>query len=331
MTERQRVAWGAAVVAAVVVLGTVGYMMIEGLTFLDALFQTVITITSVGYSEPDGGYSRAGEAFTIAVIVLGVGAAFFTAVTALEMGIEELVGGRRRERREARMIGRLKGHAIVCGYGRVGSSVATRLASHGIDLVVVDGDEPRIETARASGYAVVRGNATHEDVLSAAGLDRARVLIASVHLDSDNLSIVLSARAREPDLYILARASEREAERRLRLAGADRVITPPEVGAERLAALVLHPGLTEFVDIAAGGTLFEFRVEEMSVKEGSAVAGTSLADARIRTETGASVLAIRHTDGTATTNPPAETVLRPGEILVAMGTVDQLRALEMLV
>lgn len=229
------------------------------------------------------------------------------------------------------MIARLKGHAIVCGYGRVGSSVATRLASRGIDLVVVDGDEPRIETARASGYAVVRGNATHEDVLSAAGLDRARVLIACVHSDSDNLSIVLSARAREPDLYILARASEREAERRLRLAGADRVITPPEVGAERLAALVLHPGLTEFVDIAAGGTLFEFRVEEMTVNPAAALAGVTLASARVRSETGASVLAIRHTDGSVTTNPPADMLLTPGETLVAMGTVDQLRALEDLV
>ena len=331
MSERLRVASGAAVVAAVVVLGTVGYMLIEGLNFLDSLFQVIITITSVGYAEPDGGYSRAGEAFTIAIIVFGVGAAFFTAVTALEMGIEELVGGRRLQRREAKMIARLKGHAIVCGYGRVGSSVAGRLAARGIDLVVVDGDEPRIDTARAIGYAVVRGNATHEDVLSAAGLDRSRVLIACVHSDSDNLSIVLSARAREPDLYILARASEREAERRLRLAGADRVITPPEVGAERLAALVLHPGLTEFVDIAAGGTLFEFRVEEMTVSDDAPVDGTTLATARIRTETGASVLAIRHADGVVTTNPPADTMLRAGETLVAMGTVDQLRALEKLV
>ncbi len=157
------------------------------------------------------------------------------------------------------------------------------------------------------------------------------MLIACVHSDSDNLSIVLSARAREPDLYILARASEREAERRLRLAGADRVITPPEVGAERLAALVLHPGLTEFVDIAAGGTLFEFRVEEMTVSDDAPVDGTTLATARIRTETGASVLAIRHADGVVTTNPPADTMLRAGETLVAMGTVDQLRALEKLV
>jgi len=331
VNDRQRVAWGAVVVAAVVVVGTAGYMALSDLTVLGGLYQTVITITSVGFSEPSGGFSPTGQAFTIGVIVLGLGAAFYTAVTALEIGIDEMVGGRRQERREAGMIARLDGHAIVCGFGRVGTSVANRLAAQNVDLVVVDDADARIDIARALGFPVVQGDATHEDVLSAAGLERARVLIACVHSDAENLSMVLSARAREPDLYILARASELEAERRLKLAGADRVITPPEVGAERLAALVVHPGLTEFIDIAAGGTLFEFRVEELQVGYESPLAGRSLAEARIRTETGVSILAVRNIDGRATTNPPATTVIEPEDTLVAMGTVDQLGALGNLV
>jgi voltage-gated potassium channel len=229
------------------------------------------------------------------------------------------------------MIARLEGHAIVCGYGRVGTSVADRLSARDIELVIVDDLEPRIESARARGYATVRGDATHEDVLSAAGLDRARVLIACVHSDSDNLSVVLSARVRQPDLYILARASDTDAERRIKMAGADRVITPPEVGAERLAALVLHPGLTEFVDIAAGGTLFEFRVEELTVGATSELAAMPLAESRIRTKVGTTILAVRHVDGKITTNPPPSMSIAAGDVLVAIGTVDQLRALEKLV
>ncbi len=157
------------------------------------------------------------------------------------------------------------------------------------------------------------------------------MLIACVHNDSDILSIVLSARVRQQDLYILARASDLDAERRIRMAGADRVITPPEVGAERLAALVLHPGLTEFVDIAAGGTVLEFQVEEMTIAKASQLAGLTLAEARIRNQVGVTVLAVRHADGRVTTNPPASIELSADDVLVAIGTDEQLRALEKLV
>jgi voltage-gated potassium channel len=136
---------------------------------------------------------------------------------------------------------------------------------------------------------------------------------------------------RQPDLYVLARASDQDAERRIKMAGADRVITPPEVGAERLAALVLHPGLTEFVDIAAGGTLFEFRVEELSVGPASELAGRTLAESRIRTRVGASILAVRHANGEVTTNPSPTLTLNSDDVLVAMGTAEQLMELEKLV
>lgn len=329
--QRQRIRWGSVLFLMIVIVGTVGYMIIEDLDPLAATYLTITTITTVGFSEPPGGFSHAGQAFTIGVMLFGVGGALFTVVAAFEVLIDEMVGGRRRQRREERMIARLNGHAIVCGYGRVGTSVAQRLAARDTELVIVDESEERIDTARALGMATVRGDATHEDVLSAAGLDRCRVVISCVHSDSDNLSVVLSARARRPDLYILARASDLGAERRLKLAGADRVITPPEVGAERLAALVLHPGLTEFVDIAAGGTLFEFRVEELEIGPSSDLAGRTLADSQIRSRVGASILAVRHASGVVTTNPPPTMPMAEGDTLVAIGTADQLLGLEKIV
>lgn len=228
------------------------------------------------------------------------------------------------------MIAKLQGHTIVCGYGRVGTSVAQRLVAHDVDVVVVDDDDERITNARDDGFVTVRGNAIQEDVLTAAALERARVLVACVHSDSDNLSIVLSARVRKPELYIVARASDLEAERRIKMAGANRVITPPEVGAERIAALVLDTGLTEFVDIATGGMLLEYRFEEMEITPGSELAGKTLAESQLRTRVGATVLAVRHADGRVTANPSPIMPLRAQDVLVAIGTAEQLEQLQKL-
>lgn len=228
------------------------------------------------------------------------------------------------------MMAKLEGHTVVCGYGRVGSSVAARLATSSVDLVVVDIDEERVEHARANGLAAIRGDATEEDTLTDAGLDRAGAVIACVHSDSDNLSIVLSARVRVPALNVLARASNLDAERRLKMAGANRIVTPPEVGAERLAALLLNSGLTDFVEIAGRNTLLELRVEEIALEPGSELVGKSLADSRIRSKVGTTILAIRHLDGTVTSNPPPTVPLASNDILVAIGTADQLEQLDKL-
>ena len=226
------------------------------------------------------------------------------------------------------MIAKLEGHTVVCGYGRVGSSVAARLVASNVDLVVVDIDEERAEAARTNGIATVRGDATEEDTLTDAGLDTAASVIACVASDSDNLSIVLSARVRKPDLNVLARASNTDAERRLRMAGADRIVTPPEVGAERLAALLLNSGLTDFIEIAGRNTLLELRIEEVALNEGSDLIGKSLAESRVRTKVGATVLAVRHGDGTVMSNPSPNVPLAPNDIVVAIGTADQLKDLE---
>jgi len=328
MSERQRLRIALLVLGAIVLVGALGYMVIEDLGVIDAFYETAITITTVGYAEPAGGLSEAGRAFTIFLILGGVGSVFFTATVALEMFIDEIVGGRRRRRQEERMIAKLAGHTIVCGYGRVGSSVAARLAAGGVELVVVDVDEERVQVAQEAGLVAVRGDATSEDVLTEAGLDRAGVVIACVASDSDNLSIVLSSRVRVPELYVLARASDTDAERRLTMAGANRIVTPPEVGAERLAALVLNSGLTDFVEIAGRDRTLELRVEEIHLGAGSELVGKSLADSQIRSRLGTSVLAIRHLDGTVTSNPSPTKPLQANDILVAIGTAEQLEQLE---
>ena len=319
-----------AVLGSVIVIGTIGYMVVEDLGFLDALYETAITITTVGYAEPAGGLSQGGRLFTVLLVLGGVGSVFYAAAVGLEMFIDEIVGGRRRLRQEERMIAKLEGHTIVCGYGRVGASVAARLAQSDVHLLVVDTDEERVEQARAAGIAAIRGDAIEEDTLTDAGLDRAGAVIACVHSDSDNLSIVLSSRVRRPEMTVLARASSLEAERRLKMAGADRIVTPPEVGAERLAALLLNSGLTDFIEIAGRNTLLKLRVEEVALSAGSELIGKSLADSRIRSNVGTTILAIRHGDGTVTSNPSPSVPLADKDILVAIGTAEQLEQLEKL-
>jgi len=316
------------VVGVIVLIGALGYMLIEDLGVVDAFYETVVTITTVGYTEPAGGLSETGRVFTVFLILGGVGSVFYTATVALELFIDEVSGGRRRQRQEEKMIAKLEGHTVVCGYGRVGSSVAARLVASNVDLVVVDIDEERVEAARAAGIATVRGDATEEDTLTDAGMDNAAAVIACVASDSDNLSVVLSARVRKPDLTVLARASNTDSERRLKMAGADRIVTPPEVGAERLAALLLNSGLTDFIEIAGRNTLLELRVEEITLGEGSDLVGKSLAESQIRTRFGATVLALRHGDGTVTSNPSPNVPLALNDVVVAIGAADQLEQLE---
>lgn len=330
MSERQRLGIALLVLGSFIVVGALGYVIIEDLSLVDAIYESVITITTVGFAEPAGGLSEAGRIFTVVLVLGGVGSVFYTAAVALELFIDELVGGQRRLRQEERMIAKLSGHTIVCGYGRVGSSVAARLAASDIALVVVDVDEELADQARSDGLLAVRGDATEEDVLTEAGLERAKALVACVHSDSDNLAIVLSARVRVPELNLLARASNTDAEHRLKLAGANRIVTPPEVGAERLAELVLNTGLTDFVEIAGRNTLLQLRIEEIALAPDSELVGSSLANSRIRSRAGTTILAIRHTDGTVTPNPSPDVPLSADDVLVAIGTADQLEQLEKL-
>jgi voltage-gated potassium channel len=322
----RRLRFGLAALVGIIVAGTVGYIAL-GFPWLDALYQTVTTVATVGFREVQP-LSAGGQAFTIVLILVGVGTALFTFTQVLEVVVEgslQEVLGRRRMERE---ITRMSGHVIVCGFGRVGRNLAQYVTGAGQDVVVIDHDPARAAAAseERSGH-VVQGDATIDEVLKEAGIERARVLVTALNTDAANLFVTLTARSLRPDLFIVARARVESSEAKLTQAGADRVVNPQGIGGARMAAFVLQPHVAEFLDVVMHDGSLEFRLEEIPLPDQSPLAGRSLRDAHIRDSTGALILALRDATGEFTTNPPPETELCAGQILIAIGTDAQLRAL----
>ncbi|MDP8993261.1 MAG: potassium channel protein [Actinomycetota bacterium] len=305
--------------------GTIGYVML-GFGLLDAVYQTVTTITTVGFREVRP-LDTTGKVFTIFLILVGVGTALYTFTVALETLIDGHIRDLFGRRRMHRNIGRMSDHVIVCGWGRVGQSIARYISNADQELVVVDRD-PNVLVGIPHPY--VQGDVTEDEVLRAAGIERARVLVAALDTDAANLYATLSGRSLRPDLFIIARAHTDSSEPKLERAGANRVVNPQRIGGARMAALALQPHVAEFLDVVMHEGDLEFRLEEIPVPEGSDLAGRSLREAQIRDRTGALVLALRTEDGTFTTNPVPETQMCPGHILIAIGTAGQLEALEKL-
>ena len=318
----RRVRLGVGALSLVVVAGTVGYVLF-GFPLLDALYQTVTTVTTVGFREVRSFDARL-KAFTIALILVGVGTALYTFGVLLEALVEGQLRDMFGRRRMDREIAKMSGHVIVCGWGRVGHSIASFVQASGHDVVVVDRDPERYEQVP---YPRVLGDVTDDATLLAAGIERARVLVGALNTDADNLYMTLSGRALRRDLFIIARARTDSSEAKLVRAGADRVVNPQRIGGQRMAAFALHPHVAEFLDVVMHDGSLEFRLEEVAVPDGSPLAGSSIRDAHIRDRTGALVLALRDGDGVFTTNPPPETVIEPGQILIAIGTLSQLNAL----
>jgi voltage-gated potassium channel len=223
-----------------------------------------------------------------------------------------------------RQIAAMNAHVIVCGWGRVGRAIGEELRAAGADLVAIDIDPTRV--AEGDLPAVV-GDATEDRVLEQAGLARARALVAALSTDAGNLFVTLSARSLQPELFIVARARVEETEEKLRRAGADRVVNPQSIGGARIAAFVLQPNVTEFLDVVMHDRGLQFRLEEMLVPAHSSIAGLSIRDAHLRDRTGALVLALREEDGRFSTNPSPDTTIEPGQVLIAIGTPDELDAL----
>ncbi len=313
--------------ALVVVGGTAGCIAF-GLGPLDALYQTIVTITTVGSAAPRPLTSRAGEVFTIVLILLGVGTALYAFSSVLEVLIEghmrDLVRGRRMERQIASM----SGHVIVCGLGRVGREVASYLANAGRQVVVVDRDAERLAQVP---HPTVQGDVTDDATLLRAGVERAGSLVAALDTDADNLFVTLASRTMRPDLQIIARARSDSSEPKLRRAGADRVVNPQQLGGDRMAAFVTQSHVVDFIDVVMHDGSLEFRLEEFSVSPSSPLAGSSIGAFRLRDRTGALVLAIRRPDGSFVTNPSAEQVIESEDVLIGVGTAEQLRALAALV
>ncbi|HEY6507908.1 MAG TPA: potassium channel protein [Vicinamibacterales bacterium] len=306
--------------------GTLGYVLIEGWSAWDGLYMTVTTVATVGFREVHP-LSRSGEAFTLLLIVTGVGTAFYT-VTLLANLI--VAGGWQRhldERRLKHMLEDLKDHFIVCGYGRIGSLIVEELHRQGVPLVVVERDPERVAKIRERGWAAVAADASHEDVLVRVGIHRARGLIAAVGTDAENVYAVLTARVVRPDLFIIARVESDDAEHKLRRAGADRVISPYHIGASHMAQSALRPAVVDFVQLATSSGHLDLSMEQVRIQERSGLVGQTIVDAGIRQKFGVIIVAIRRADGTMDFNPSPDSTIRTGDEMVVLGRPQSVKAL----
>jgi voltage-gated potassium channel len=291
---------------------------------MEAIYMTVITVTTVGYREVGGQPSNGEQIFTIVIITTGVSTVLYT----FTLGVQTVVEGQLREfvgrRRMNKVIEGFRDHTIVCGLGRVGQTVVDDLVSHGETVVIID-ENP--EHVRDVHHPVVVGDATLDSTLRSAGVENARALIAALEGDAENLFVTLSARTINRELFIVARARAGESVAKLSRAGADRVVNPQDLGASRMASFVVQPHVAEFVDVVMHERSHEFRISEYQLTPSCWLVGQQVGDARLRDRTEALVLAVRTNDGTFITNPEPGVTLAVGDVLIVVGTNEGLAGL----
>jgi voltage-gated potassium channel len=319
--------FAAVLLTSIVAGGTIGYMLIEGWNAWDAFYMTVITVTTVGYREVHD-LSRAGQAFTILIIVSGVGAALYSFTLLAAVVVEGGLPKRFQRRRAARMLETIRDHFIICGYGRIGSLIAAQFRRQNVPYVIVERNEQRHQLAIDEGGLAVEGDASREDVLKKVGIDRARGLIAAVSTDAENVYAVLSARVLRPDLFIIGRAENEDASEKLKHAGANRVISPYHIGAVQMAQTALRPAVVDFIALATSSDNVELAIEEITVAPGSALADRSLLESNLRQRFSIIVIGIQRGDGRMEFNPEPDTSIKSGDKLVVLGRPDSMKLLE---
>ena len=318
----RRVQIGLASLALVVVIGTVGYSLL-GFAPLEAFYETIVTVSTVGYGFPHP-IGTGVKIFTIVLILLGVGTALYTFTVTLEVLFDGHMRELIRRHRMNRGIEQMTGHVVICGWGRVGREVARYLSNAGQQIVVVDQDADRLASI---GFPTVIGDVTEDDTLLQAGIERAGTLIAALDSDADNLFVTVSSRSFNPAIHVIARARSNSSEAKLLRVGADRVVNPQRLGSDRMAAFVTQPHVVDFVDVVMHDGSLEFRLEEVLIGADSPLAGETLRSTKVHEQTGALVLAIRRPDGSFTPNPSPEDHLAAGDVLIGVGTAAQLAAL----
>lgn len=325
MNSTRRLLWGISALATIITIGVIGYIVIEGWAFLEALYMTIITITTVGYAEVHP-LSAGGQVFTIFLIISGVGGALYTISGIIEYIIEGNLGITWGRRRMQNKISKIKGHFILCGFGRVGEAVARTFHEEGAPFVIIDNNPSRIERLEQSEYLYLEGDATRDEVLKEAGVERARGLVATLGSDADNTYITLSGRALNPGIFIESRASSEQAEAKLMSAGANRVVAPYRIGARRMAMLAMRPKVVDFIDTIIRHPGPELQMENIAIEDGSTLAGQTVSELRQCSD--ANILAINKKNGSMLANPSGEEKISAGDSLIIMGTRDQLSSLE---
>lgn len=309
-----------------VAVGTAGFAVILDESPFAALYRTVITVYTAGLvSVPD---STGAKVLTLVLVIWGVAIFLYVFGLVIELTVSGTVTGAWQERRIRRRVEELEGHYLVCGYGRMGRHVATEFRAAGATYVVIDADPAAVAAARADGHLALEGSAASDDVLNAAGIGRASGLVATVGSDADNLYVVVNAREHRPDLLIVARASSDDAEKNLRRGGADKTISPYTTAGKEMATLVLKPQVAAFLDVftAAGGPAF--RLEEIEVSATCRGSGQTLGELNVRERTGAFIIAHKPRDGEFNTKPGPDVRFAEGDVLIGIGTADEIRALE---
>jgi voltage-gated potassium channel len=321
VSPSRRLALSLSLVVMVLAFGTTGYLVL-GFQPLNALYQTVTTISTVGFREVEE-FGTAEKLFTMVVIILGFGSVVFAIGQVAEFVVEGHLQRAFGRRRMDKTIAQMDHHVVVCGWGRVGRAFCEYLPT-GTPVVVVDADPSSLSTC---SHPHVLGDASDDATLASAGIERAATMIAALATDADNLFVVLSARSANPSVFIVARARAESSTDKLLRAGADRVVNPHEIGGARMAALVSQPHVSEFVDVVMHEAGMEFQLAEVALPAGSPLVGRTLGEAHLRARTGALVLGMRNPDGSFTTNPSSDTELDSAQILIAIGTEDQLERL----
>ena len=311
----------------ILAFGTIGYMTIEGWPFIDALYMTVITISTVGFKEVNQ-VGAAGRVFTIILVFSGVGFTLYVAAAIVQFMVEgriRIIMGRRRLDKK---IERLKNHYIICGYGRIGRVLCRHLRRANIDVAVVEKDPELIPVMDADGVLYIAGDAADENNLMKAGIERAKAVVAALATDTDNVFLVLTARQLAPELLIMARSSQDTAKIKLLAAGADFVESPYEMGAVSMAHRIIRPTVTSFLNLAFAHKRRDIQMEEIPVSPSSEMANVQLKDSGIRQKYNLIIIAIMKPDGNMLFNPSFEAVITPNDTVIAVGEADNLQQLE---
>jgi voltage-gated potassium channel len=316
-----------AALVTVIAFGTLGYAMIEDWQAFDALYMTIITLATVGFREVHE-LSPEGKIFTIVLIISGTGIIAYTLSSLIQFTLEgqlrKILGRKKLESR----IGKLRDHYIICGYGRIGHLICREFQSRPTPFVIVEQNPNHIERLEREGYMYVEGDATDDETLQAAGIEHAKGLITAVTSDTDNVYITLTARGLNPKLFILARAGEEGAEKKLMRAGASKVISPYTIGASRMAQAILRPSVVDFIELATASEHLALQIEEIRIAADSVLAGKNLINSGIRQSMGIIIVGIKESDGKMTFNPPPEKNIEPNSVLIILGERPAISKLE---
>ena len=321
-----RVFYIAACLAGIAVIGTIGYTLIEEWDVVDSFYMTIITLTTVGYGEVRE-LSLAGRMFTVALLLVGVGMVFYGAATIAEARFEERIRQIFGRRKLVKELDKLENHHIICGYGRIGSTVAGEYARESMPHVIIESEESIASHLDQEGKLVILGDATLDETLIEAQVEKARSLVCALPTDAENVFVTLTARALNPNLFILSRAARESSIGKMEAAGANRVVSPYIMGGMRIAQSVLRPKLAGFIDEVIGHATTDLDFDEVTVPEGSDLVGMALRESKISQETGVYLLSIRHSSGEMRFNPGADFQIQAGDHLYALGTPEEVESL----